>query len=92
MPLVRRFPWLNLAPGPVAALGEGQEPESASGETRGRGGLGALMRGPIFEAVIIVALGFLIGGIAAAIIQFGVEPQSPSAPRPGGHTLILGAR
>jgi hypothetical protein len=48
------------------------------------------MRGPIFEAVIIVALGFLIGGIAAAIIQFGVEPQSPSAPRP--HTLILGAR
>jgi hypothetical protein len=45
------------------------------------------MRGPISEAVIIVALGFLIGGIAAAIIQFGVEPQSPSAPRPGGHTL-----
>jgi hypothetical protein len=41
MPLVRRFPWLNLSPGPVAALGEGQEPESASGETRGRGGLGA---------------------------------------------------
>jgi hypothetical protein len=32
MPLVRRFPWLNLSPGPVAALGEGQEPESASGE------------------------------------------------------------
>jgi hypothetical protein len=92
MPLVHRFPWLNLSPGPVAALGEGQEPESASGETRGRGGLGALMRGPISEAVIIVALGFLIGGIAAAIIQFGVEPQSPSAPRPGGHTLILRAR
>jgi hypothetical protein len=50
------------------------------------------MRGPISEAIIIVALGFLIGGIAAAIIQFGVEPQPPSAPRPGGHTLILRAR
>jgi len=87
MPLVRRLPWLNLSPGPVAALGEGQEPESASGETRGRGGLGALMRGPISEAVIIVALGFLIGGIAAAIIQFGVEPQSPSAPGRGATRL-----
>jgi hypothetical protein len=28
------------------------------------------MRGPISEAVIIVILGFLIGGKAAAIIQF----------------------
>jgi hypothetical protein len=28
------------------------------------------MRGPISEAVIIVILGFLIGGITAAIVQF----------------------
>jgi hypothetical protein len=31
---------------------------------------GALMRGPISEAVIVVALGFLIGGIAEAINHF----------------------
>jgi hypothetical protein len=30
------------------------------------------MRRPIVEAVIIVMLGFLIGGIAAAIIHFAV--------------------
>jgi hypothetical protein len=30
------------------------------------------MRGPIAEAVIIVILGFLIGGIAAAIIHFAI--------------------
>jgi hypothetical protein len=30
------------------------------------------MRGPIAEAIIIVILGFLIGGIAAAIIHFAV--------------------
>jgi hypothetical protein len=30
------------------------------------------MRGPISEAVIIVILGFLIGGIAATIIHFAV--------------------
>jgi hypothetical protein len=28
------------------------------------------MRGPISEAVIIVVLGFLIGGVAAAIVHF----------------------
>jgi hypothetical protein len=56
----------------LAALGEGQKSESASGEARGRGGLGALMRAPISEAIIIVILGFLIGGIAAAIIHFAV--------------------
>ena len=31
---------LNLSPWPLAALGEGQEPESASGEAGSRGGLG----------------------------------------------------
>jgi hypothetical protein len=31
------------------------------------------MRAPISEAVIIVVLGFLIGGIAAAIIHFAVQ-------------------
>jgi hypothetical protein len=30
------------------------------------------MRGPISEAVIIVVLGFLIGGVAAAIIHFAM--------------------
>ena len=88
MPLVRRFPWLNLSPGPVAALGEGQEPESASGETRGRGGLGALMRGPISEAVIIAALGFFIGGIAGAIIHFTFDSSNAIVPHPAsGHAL-----
>jgi bifunctional non-homologous end joining protein LigD len=33
---------LNVSPGPVAALGEGREPESASGKARGRGGLGTI--------------------------------------------------
>jgi hypothetical protein len=57
--------------GPVAALGESQKSECASGEARGRGRLGPLkMRGPISEAVIIVVIGFLIGGVAAAIIHF----------------------
>jgi hypothetical protein len=30
------------------------------------------MRGPISEAVIIVVLGFLIGGIAAAVVHFAM--------------------
>jgi hypothetical protein len=30
------------------------------------------MRGPISEAVIIVVLGFLIGGVAAAIVHFAM--------------------
>jgi len=34
------------------------------------GDWGALMRGPSSEAVLIVLLGFLIGGVAAAIIHF----------------------
>jgi hypothetical protein len=55
-----------------AALGEGQKSESASGEARSRRGLGTLMRAPISEAIIIVTLGFLIGGIAAAINHFAV--------------------
>ena len=88
MPLVRRFLWLNLSPGPVAALGEGQEPESASGETRGRGGSGALMRGPISEAVIIAALGFFIGGIAGAIIHFTFDNSNAIVPHPAsGHVI-----
>jgi hypothetical protein len=34
--------WFALSVGAIAALGEGQEPESASGEARGGGGLGAV--------------------------------------------------
>jgi hypothetical protein len=56
----------------IAALGKGQEPESNSGEARGRRGLGAAGLGwrPIDEAVIVVLLGFLIGIIAAAVVYF----------------------
>jgi hypothetical protein len=45
---------------------------------RGRRRLGALMRGPISEAVIIVILGFLIGGIPAAVIPFMIDSKWPS--------------
>jgi len=41
-------------------------------------GLGVLMRGPISEAVIIVILGFLIGGIPAAVIHFMIDSKWPS--------------
>jgi hypothetical protein len=54
---------------PFAALGEGQKPESASSQARGRRGLGPLMR-PISEAVIVVLLGLLVGGVAAAVLYF----------------------
>jgi hypothetical protein len=55
----------------LGTLGEGQKSERAGGQARGRGRLGPLkMRGPISEAVIIVVIGFLIGGVAAAIIHF----------------------
>jgi hypothetical protein len=33
---------LNLSPGPVAALAQGQKSECAGGKARGRGGLGAV--------------------------------------------------
>jgi ATP-dependent DNA ligase len=39
--------WLDLSPGPLASLAESQKPECASGEAGSRGGLGALMWGPI---------------------------------------------
>ena len=67
---------------------EGQEPESASGKARGRRGLGTLMRGPISEAIIIVALGFFIGGIAGAIIHFTIDSSNGIVPHPAsGHAL-----
>jgi hypothetical protein len=67
---------------------EGQEIESASGEARGGGRLGALMRGPISEAIIIVALGFFIGGIAGAIIHFTFDSSNAIVPHPAsGHAL-----
>ena len=43
---------------------------SASGDAPGGGGLETLMRGPISELVIIVILGFLVGCIGAALVQF----------------------
>jgi hypothetical protein len=46
------------------------------------------MRGPISEAVIIVALGFFIGGIAGAIIHFTFDSSNAIVPRPAsGHAL-----
>jgi len=33
------------------------------------------MRGSISEAVIIVILGFLIGGIAAAVVHFMIDSK-----------------
>jgi hypothetical protein len=40
------------------------------------------MRGPISEAIIIVTLGFFIGGIAGAIIHFAFENGNAIAPLP----------
>jgi hypothetical protein len=41
--LAQKAPWLALPLRAISTLGEGQEPESASGEARSRGGLGALI-------------------------------------------------
>jgi len=38
------------------------------------------MRGSISEAVIIVILGFLIGGIAAAVVHFMIDSKYPPLP------------
>ena len=48
-----------------------------------------MMRGPISEAIIIVTLGFFIGGIAGAIIHFTFDSSSPIMPHPAasGHAL-----
>ena len=46
------------------------------------------MRGPISEAIIIVALGFFIGGIAGAIIHFTFDSGNSIVPHPAsGHAL-----
>jgi hypothetical protein len=46
------------------------------------------MRGPISEAIIIVALGFFIGGIAGAIIHFTFDSSNAIVPHPAsGHAL-----
>jgi hypothetical protein len=37
------------------------------------------MRGPISEAVISVMLGFLIGGIPAAVVHFMIDSKWPPA-------------
>jgi hypothetical protein len=47
------------------------------------------MRGPISEAVIIVILGFLIGGIPAAVIHFMIGSKWPS-PAVSGAVDYLG--
>jgi ATP-dependent DNA ligase len=68
------------------ALGEGQKSGRARRDARGGGGLGALMRGPISEAVIIVVLGFLIGGIAGAIIHFTFDSSNAIMPHPASYS------
>jgi hypothetical protein len=46
------------------------------------------MRGPISEAIIIVALGFFIGGIAGAIIHFKFDSSNAIVPHAAsGHAL-----
>jgi hypothetical protein len=46
------------------------------------------MRGPISEAVFIVAFGFFIGGIARAIIHFTFDSTNGIVPHPAsGHAL-----
>ena len=63
-------------------------PRLSRNEARGGGGSGALMRGPISEAIIIVALGFFIGGIAGAIIHFTFDSTNAIVPHPAsGHAL-----
>ena len=37
------------------------------------------MRGPISEAVIIVILGFLVGGIPTAVIHYMIDSKWPSS-------------
>jgi len=64
--------WLALSLGAVSALGEGQEPESACRYARGGGGLGALTA--MREAVIVVAVFFLLGAMATALIVHFVVP------------------
>jgi hypothetical protein len=50
--------------------------------------IGGAMRGPISEAIIIVALGFFIGGIAGAIIHFTFDSSNAIVPHPAsGHAL-----
>jgi uncharacterized membrane protein len=49
------------------------------------------MRGPISEAVIIVILGFLIGGIAGAIIHFTFDSSNAIMPHPASYHALPGA-
>jgi hypothetical protein len=44
------------------------------------------MRGPISEAIIVVALGFFIGGIAGAIIHFTFDSSNAIVPHPASGT------
>src|SRR5262249_10183691 len=49
------------------------------------------MRGPISEAIIIVALGFFIGGIAGAIIHFPLDSSTAFVPHPASGPAQGGA-
>jgi len=53
--------------------------------------LGPLIQGPISEAVIIVVLGFLIGGIAGAIIHFTFDSSNAIMPHPASYHALPGA-
>jgi hypothetical protein len=68
-----------------------EKPESASREARGGGGLGTVMRGPISEAVIIVILGFFIGGIAGAVVHFTFDSSNAIMPHPASYHALPGA-
>jgi hypothetical protein len=53
--------------------------------------IGGAMRGPISEAIIIVALGFFIGGIAGAIIHFTFDSSNAIVPHPASGRALGGA-
>ena len=60
--------WCYLSPGPLASLAESQKPERASGDTRGRGRLGAARSIAMREIVIIALATVLIGIMALALL------------------------
>jgi uncharacterized membrane protein len=50
-----------------------------------------VMRGPISEAVIIVILGFFIGGIAGAVVHFTFDSSNAIMPHPASYHALPGA-
>jgi hypothetical protein len=47
---------------------------------------GRQMRGPISEAVVVAIIGFVIGGIAGAIIHFTFDNGNTIVPHPASYS------